>query len=388
MDSPKIALASDTIDDADIARLIDWLRTKPRLTMGAVTAELEKRWAEAAGTEHAVFVNSGSSANLLMLYALKAGGRLEREKVAVPCVAWATDLAPLIQLGIEPVLVDVNLRNLSVDLDHLEEVFEKERPAALLLVSVLGLPPDMDDVVALCARYDVTLLEDACEALGSRYDDRKLGSFGVMSTYSLYYGHHLSTIEGGMVCTDDDDLLATLRMLRSHGWDRDLDEDEQGALRSRWGVDDFASLYTFYLPGFNLRATDLQAHIGIGQLDRLEAVVERRFENYRRYLERLDPRLWRPRVDPWHLVSNFAFPLLHPRRDDVVALLRSNGIEVRPLICGSLGTQPFYAERFGRLELPNASIVDRQGCYLPNHHRLTEDEVETVCKLVNSVAPE
>ncbi|HEX3324636.1 MAG TPA: DegT/DnrJ/EryC1/StrS family aminotransferase [Solirubrobacterales bacterium] len=386
--SPRIALARDTIDDSDVDRLIEWLKSRPRLTKGKVTVEFERDWAQAVGTEHAVFVNSGSSANLLMLYAMKVSGRLKSNQVVVPSVAWATDLAPLMQLGIEPILADVNLRNLGVDLDYLEKIFYERRPSALLAVSVLGLPPDMEEVQSLCSRYGVTLLEDTCESLGSRYGDRLLGTFGLMSTYSLYFGHHLSTVEGGMVCTDDEDMFGALKMLRSHGWDRDLKPEQQETLRARWGIDEFEALYKFYLPGFNLRATDMQAYIGLGQLEHLDTVIGRRHENYRLYLRRLRADLWRPSVASEHLVSNFAFPLLHPRRERVVEVLRSNGVEVRPLICGSLGNQPFFVERYGRLDLPNASIVDRQGCYLPNHHLLTAADIELVCELVNSVPPE
>lgn len=382
---PKITLARDTIDDADVDRLIEWLKTRPRLTKGEVSLEFEQRWAEAVGRRHAVFVNSGSSANLLMLYAMKVSGRLESNKVVVPAVAWATDLAPLMQLEIEPILADVNLRNLAVDLDHLERIFSEHRPSALLLVSVLGLPPDMEEIQSLCSRYEVALLEDTCESLGSRYGDRLLGTFGLMSTYSLYFGHHLSTIEGGMVCTDDAEVFAALKMLRSHGWDRDLRPEEQKALRARWGVDKFEALYKFYLPGFNLRATDLQAYIGLGQLDRLDAVVSKRSKNYRLYQGMLSTDLWRPAIASEHLVSNFAFPLLHPRREQVVELLEEHGVEVRPLICGSLGNQPFFVDRYGQIDLPNASTVDRLGCYLPNHHHLSDGDIEQVCELVNSV---
>jgi CDP-6-deoxy-D-xylo-4-hexulose-3-dehydrase len=382
---PKITLARDTIDDGDVARLIEWLETRPRLTKGEVTLEFEQRWAGAVGTKHAVFVNSGSSANLLMLYAMKISGRLKSNKIVVPAVAWATDLAPLMQLDIEPILADVNLRNLAVDLDHLESIFREQRPSALLLVSVLGLPPDMEEIQSLCARYEVVLLEDTCESLGSRYGGRALGTFGLMSTYSLYFGHHLSTIEGGMVCTDDAEVFAALKMLRSHGWDRDLGPEEQRALRARWDVDEFEALYKFYLPGFNLRSTDLQAYIGLGQLGRLDEVVSRRYENYRLYQEMLSTDLWRPTVAPEHLVSNFAFPLLHPRREQVIGVLGEQGVEVRPLICGSLGCQPFFIDRYGQVDLPNASRVDRLGCYLPNHHHLNDDDVAQVCDLVNSV---
>jgi len=159
-----IRLVENTIDKNDINALIEWLQTEPRLTKGPVTLEFERQLAEWFGTEYAVFVNSGSSANLLMLYALKMSGMMKNQKVVVPSLCWATDLAPVIQLGMEPILVDCNLENLSVDLDHLELLFSLHEPSALLLVSVLGLSPDMDALADLCRKYDVHLLEDNCES--------------------------------------------------------------------------------------------------------------------------------------------------------------------------------------------------------------------------------
>ena len=383
MEREPITLAGNTIDGAAIDRLIDWLKTHPRLTKGPVTTEFERRWALAADARHAVFVNSGSTANLLMLYALKVAGRLRSDKIVVPSVAWATDLSPVLQLGLEPVLVDTNLDNLGPDVAQLERVFKQEMPAALLLVSVLGLPPDMEEIVALCSRHKVILLEDVCESLGSRYMGRLLGTFGLMSSFSLYYGHHLSTIEGGMVCTDDDELHNILKMLRSHGWDRDLNPADQARLRNEWGIDDFDALYTFYIPGFNLRATDLQAYLGLDQLDRMDLVVRQRNANYNLYRGLLGDVVWAPTVSAENFVSNFAYPVIHPKRDAIVQRLVGQDVETRPLICGSMGTQPFYVDRFGRLELPNASIVDRQGCYVPNNHQITNEEIRFVCGLIH-----
>jgi CDP-6-deoxy-D-xylo-4-hexulose-3-dehydrase len=282
----------------------------------------------------------------------------------------------------KPVLVDVSLEDLAVDPAHLEEVFERERPGAFFCVSVLGLPPPMDQILELCARYDVALLEDACESLGSAYAGRPLGSFGTMASYSLYYGHHLSTIEGGMVCTDDDELARLLRMLRSHGWDRDLGADDQAALRSRWKRSEFDAAYTFYVPGFNLRSTDLQARIGLMQLERMDAVIARREANFKRYVRRLGEATWTPTIEAGHRVSCFAYPVLDANRDALVEALASRGVETRPLICGSMGNQPFFVERFGRQDLPGASRVDREGLYVPCHDRMTDDEVDLVAETI------
>ena len=194
-----ISLVKDTIDEKDIDRLIDWLKTYPRLTKGSVTLEFEEKFSNWLGRKHSVFVNSGSSANLLVLSALQQGEYLKNNKIVVPSTAWSTDLAPVIQLGLKPLLCDSNMKDLSVDLEHLEKIFIEEAPSALLLVSVLGLVPDMESVVELCEQYEVILLEDTCEGMGCEYIGRKLGTFGLVSTFSTFFGHHISTIEGGII---------------------------------------------------------------------------------------------------------------------------------------------------------------------------------------------
>jgi CDP-6-deoxy-D-xylo-4-hexulose-3-dehydrase len=253
-----IPLTKDTIDNHDIDALIQWLKTYPRLTKGERTLEYEKQWSEAIGCKYSVFVNSGSSANLLMLYSLIEAGLLARgDKVIVPAVSWSTDLAPLIQLGLEPLLCDCNLDNLSVDLEHLISLILKEKPKALLLVSVLGLVPDMKAINEICNKNNVILLEDVCESLGSRFEDKCLGTFGFMSSFSTYFGHHISTIEGGMICTNDRKIFNLLKSLRSHGWDRDMDIEVQNKVRQKYLIEnDFDSLYKFYHFGFNFRSRD------------------------------------------------------------------------------------------------------------------------------------
>ena len=210
----NIPLQRDTINNADIDRLIEWLKTYPRLTKGNVTLEFEKKWSKWLGTKYSVFVNSGSSANLLMLYALIISGRMKNNKVVIPGLCWATDLAPILQLNLEPILCDIDLGTLSIDLEELEKTFIEENPSTLLLVSILGFSPRMNEIIELCKKYDVILLEDNCESLGTEYEGKKLGNFGLMTSFSTYFGHHISTIEGGVVSTNDDemnDLLLSIR---------------------------------------------------------------------------------------------------------------------------------------------------------------------------------
>ena len=379
-----ITLVKDTIDNKDIDQLVDWLKTYPRLTKGSLTLELEKKYSKWLGSKYSVFCNSGSSANLLMLYALKQAGYMKNNtKVVVPSVAWATDLAPVIQLGFEPILCDSNMEDLSVDLEHLEKIFQEDEPSTLLFVSVLGLVPNMDKIVELCLRYNVTLLEDTCESMGCEYKGKKLGTFGKMSSFSTYFGHHISTIEGGFVSTDDKDLYELLVSLRSHGWDRDLSKDTQRKLQKEWNVSEFDAMYTFYYPGFNLRSTDLQAFIGLGQIDKLDEWGERRENNFWFYNNLIKNDYWKPKTQSDSFISNFAYPVIHPNRNEIVDKLQKNYVEVRPMICGSMGTQPFYVKEYGKLELPNVSIIDKYGFYIPNHPNLTEDEIEFISYIVS-----
>ena len=381
----RIDLIQDTIDNKDIDSLIEWLKTYPRLTKGSKTLEFESKWSNWLGTKYSVFVNSGSSANLLMLYALKVLNKMRNNKVCVPSLCWATDLAPVLQFDMEPLLVDCNLDNLSVDLEHLEEIFIKERPSVLILVSVLGLSPNIKKITELCEKYDVILLEDNCESQGTKFENVKLGNFGLMTSFSTYFGHTMSTIEGGMISTNNKEVYETLLQLRSHGWDRDLTEDKQKELRSAWDVTDFSALYTFYIPGFNLRSTDLQAQIGLQQLDKVDGMIQNRYNNFLYYKSKLDGKIWFPKSFENEFTSNFAIPVITKSSEDkenLVKDLQDNNIACRPLISGSMGTQPFYKKLYGEKKLPNCSIIDERGIYVPNHDKMTNEDIDRVCEIL------
>ena len=384
-----INLVKDTINNNDIDILIEWLETYPRLTKDKLTLEFEEEWSNWLGTDYSVFCNSGSSAILLMLYALIQGDYIKKDSaVVIPSAAWATDLAPVIQLGLEPILCDINFDNLSVDLNHLEEIFIRNNPSAFILVSVLGLVPDMKDIADLCDKYNVHLLEDVAEATGSSYKGKKLGTFGLMSIFSTYFGHHLSTIEGGIVSTNDKKLMNVLKALRSHGWDRDMSDDFKNKLRRKWNVDDFNALYTFYYPGFNFRPTDLHAFIGINQIKKLDDNIIKRNKIFDIYNSNISNDYWKMKIYEDRFVSNFAYPIIHPKRNEIVKCLLENNIECRPMICGSMGNQPFYIKEYGSLTLPNVSKVDRFGLYVPNHPSLKKSEIDCIVNIVNEVINE
>lgn len=390
MSKEKIALVKDTIDKDDVDNLIEWLKTYPQLTKGPKTIEFEDKWSKWIGSKYSVFVNSGSSANLLMLYALKVLGNLRNNHIVVPALAWATDMAPVMQLGFDPLIVDCNMSNLAVDVSQLESIFNFHKPAAMILVSVLGLSPNMDKIVQLCKKYGVILLEDNCESQGTEFEGTRLGNFGLMSSFSTYFGHTMSTIEGGMVCTNNKKVYDLLKMLRSHGWDRDLDATTQAELRDKWDVDDFSALYTFYEPGFNLRSTDLQAVIGIKQLDKVDEMIDIRNENFYHFLDTIKSydkkkKVWKPVECKDSFTASFCYPMIFQSKSDkdkAVKALIENNVEARPLICGSMGTQPFFVKKYGRHETLNAATVDECGIYVPNHPKMGKKEIEFICKTV------
>lgn len=380
-----IKLVSDTIDRSDINSLIEWLSQDeiPRLTKGDLTSTLEQEWAKKIGTKYSVFVNSGSSSILLSLAAFLQRKNLKNKKIVIPGLSWATDISSPMLLGMEPIMCDCNLSDLSCDLDHLEDLFKQHNPAAFILVSPLGLVPDMDRVLALCKQYDVFLFEDVCESMGSKYQGNYLGTFGFASFYSMYFGHHLSTIEGGFINTNDEDFYHLLLMMRSHGWDRDLPRSKQLELRNQYSVSDFDSLYNFYVPGFNLRSTDLQAFIGLRAIKKLDSYCERRRANFELYKKNIKINLINIEERSGDFVSNFAYPILNEYKKDIVSELISSNIEVRPLIAGDMSQKPMWYEQYGHVNLPNCRIVNQNGFYIPNHQDLKTEDVLNICRIIN-----
>jgi len=283
----KYPLAKETINQDDVNALIDWLKTNPRLTMSELTKEFEQKWANYIGTKYAVFTNSGSSANLLMINTLIQSGRLKSKKIIVPAVSWSTTISPIIQFGYEPIMVDADEKTFGIDLDQTEELLKNKYTTSnrydkfgdiggIIFVQVLGIPHYKDRLLELCDQYDVPLLEDSCAALGSSYEDgTKVGQVGDMSTFSFYFGHQLSTIEGGMINTNDEELYHTLLMLRSHGWGKYLPKGLYKQKMIDNNIDTFNEPFTFLVPGFNLSPTDLQAFIGIRQVEKADWMSER-----------------------------------------------------------------------------------------------------------------
>ncbi len=383
----KYFLAQDTINQNDVQELISWLQTNPWLTQGALVRQFEETWASWLGTRHAVFVNSGSSANLLMVYAhLLSEPR--NKKIILPAVSWATTVAPAIQLGLEPLLCEADSKTLGLDLNHLEALLKKSQAAAVMPVHVLGVPNDMAGLARLKEKYGFSLLEDVCAATGSSYRNQKVGTFGAMSTFSFFFGHHISTIEGGMVCTSDDALHEILLQIRSHGWAKDLPAQRRDEKAAEAGIQDFNKPFTFYYPGFNVRSTDLNAKIGLTQMKKIDAVVNQRVLNHRIYQKEFSTMPgFEFQKNQDAEISSIAFCALAPSpeaRAKVTERLTAEGIETRPLGGGNMSRQPFWKRVFPEQDFPVADRVMDTCFQLPNHPSLSTEDILFICKTVRA----
>lgn len=381
----KYHLAEDTIDNGDVDALIGWLKTYPRLTKGKVTLDFEAKWSKWLGVKHSVFCNSGSSANLLMYYALLLSGKLKNKKVIVPSVGWVTSIAPAIQFGFEPIMCEADTETFGLDLVHLEKLLQEHEPSTVLMVQVLGVPHKMDELLALKKKYGFYLLEDACAAIGAAYHGSKIGTFGDMSSFSSYFGHQFSTIEGGLVSTSDPQLNDLLLMLRSHGWSKDLNAASHQALTKQYDIDDFHSPFVFYEPGFNVRSTDLNAFIGLGQVDKLDWIVSRRQENHAEYNKLLGGKLTTQQPVADSTVCSISFGALAKdteQRRAIVAALVENGVETRIFSAGNLGLHPFWYNRYGKASFPMADRIHHCGFFLPNNPSLTVEDIRTISQVV------
>lgn len=363
----------------------------PILTNGPHCVAFEREWSEWLGVKHSVFVNSGASANLLSMAVLRIR-HPEGGEVIVPPLTWISDVATVLQNGFTPVFADIDRRTLAMDpAQILSKITDRTR--AVFLTHCQGFDGLTDALVAELERRGIPLIEDVCESHGATHGGRRLGSIGWMSNFSFYYAHHMSTIEGGMVCTNDDAVYQQLRMLRSHGMVRELNDAD---LKKSWQAEhpELNPDFIFAYPAYNVRNTELGAILGRSQLKRLDANVERRTRNLVRFLERIDP----VRFQTEFLLegsSNYAFNLIVNQPDleytaRLMARMREEGIEFRR---GSAGggnqlRQPYLkgiVPDGHHRDFPNTEHVHFFGFYLGNFPDLRDDEIDTVCAIVNRV---
>jgi len=381
-------LASSSWDEDEIAAL-QRVIADGRFTMGEQVRDFERRFADYFGSRHALMVSSGSMANLVGVAALffRSNRPLQRgDEVIVPAVSWATTYYPLQQYGLRLRFVDVDLHTLNMDVTQLEAALSP-RTRMVVAVSILGNPAALAELRDFCDRHDLILFEDNCESMGARLDGRYAGSWGDIGTFSTFFSHHISTMEGGVLVTDDDELYQLACCLRAHGWTRDLPPDS-GLYQRRSA--DFFEAYRFILPGFNARPLELSGAVGIEQLKKLDQLIAARRRNAAHFtgLFRDDARLL---IQREHGESSwFAFTLLlHPgladARGRVMAALKAAGIEFR-IVTGGCFTRHdviryFDYDTVG--DLPNANLVHDQGFFVGNHPRDLRRELDLLRRTID-----
>jgi CDP-6-deoxy-D-xylo-4-hexulose-3-dehydrase len=364
-------------------QLNDFISQAEILSFGPQCQLFEKSFSSYQGRSETVFVNSGSSANLAVIQALLNLGKINKgDKVGFSAVTWSTNTMPLIQLGLEPVPIDVELDTLNISAKKAIEAIEKFDLKMIFLTNLLGFCDDIEKITEVCESHNVLLIEDNCESLGSVYKGKNLGNYGYASTFSFYVGHHMSTVEGGAVCTDDEDLVTMLRLVRAHGWDRNLSLADQTKIRDRFNVNStFYSRYTFYDLGYNLRPTEINGFLGNNQLEYLDEIVEKRSDNFKDFSKLYENKKYYPlKFDHIEQVSNFAVPIVcksHKTRNELVDACEDK-VEIRPIVGGNMTEQPFfqkYISNTSRYELKNASLIHQNGLYFGNNPELTKKEI-------------
>lgn len=377
-DAPVVRLHEPTFGADEINAALECLLTV-RITMGPKVLTFEREFIERFGWTHGVMVNSGSSANLLALAALAnpdtADGLKPGDEVIVPALSWSTTVWPVIQMGLVPVVVDIDPVTFNIDPAAIERAIGP-KTRAVMIVPVYGNPCAMDAITDICHRHSLTLIEDCCEALGAFYDGKALGQFGRVGTYSFYYSHHITTLEGGICVSNDFELAEMMRILRAHGWVREV-QDQQ-----RW-YDRYPEVHPRFLfvnLGYNLRATDVQGAMGSLQLPKLDGFVNIRRDNaawFRRTLGAYEAFLEFQEETPKgrHSWMGFAVRVKADapfHKDELTAHLNAAHIETRPVICGNVARQPglkLYPHRVsGPLDHSDA-VMDR-GFSFGNHQAI------------------
>lgn len=367
--------------------LAQFVLSTDSFSMGKECEKFERAFAEKQGRRYAVLVNSGSSANLVLIQALMNLDILKKgDQVGFSALTWATNVMPLIQLGLTPVPLDCELETLNVSPQIVRE--NLENLDALFITHVLGFSHGINEIKELCEENGVVLLEDNCEALGSVSQGIRLGNFGLASTFSFFVGHHLSTIEGGMIATDDEALYEMLLMTRAHGWGRNLAPDSKQRIEKKFGIDPFFAQYTFYDLAFNLRPTEITGFLGNRQIPFWDEIVTKRQENFLRFSEKTlqNPRIMPLEIRDLETVSNFAMPLVFKEKEGFLRAresFKSADVEIRPIIAGDITDQPFYRKYVEeKRDCPNSRLVHENGLYFGNNPELTGDELRLLEELV------
>jgi CDP-6-deoxy-D-xylo-4-hexulose-3-dehydrase len=367
--------------------LAEFIMTAPRLSMGAKCREFEKEFAKIQGRKHAVLFNSGGSANLAILQTLKNLNYLKNgDKVGFSALTWSTNTMPIIQLGLEPVPIDCDPGVLNVMLPDLKKIADKVRIKAFFVTNALGLAGNLAEIKKYCCENEIIFIEDNCEALGTELHEGRTGNFGLASSFSFFVAHHMSTIEGGMICTDDDDFAEMNRIVRANGWDRNLDSSQQIKWRQKYDIkSEFNAKYTFYDLGYNFRPTEITGFLGLFQLKFLSENIKIRENNYlilEPYIKDNEELI---SLNRSHIkvLSSFALPVVckdSKTMEKYTDQFSGAGVEIRPMIAGNMQKQPFYSKYVSsKYDLPGTDFIHQCSFYCGNYPGLSEEDIQTLC---------
>lgn len=357
-----------------------------QLSMGEQVAAFEEEFAIFQGAKKAILVNSGGSANLAILQSLKNLGKLkDGDKIGFSALTWSTNVMPILQLGMQPVPVDCDRKTLNTMSHQLKQRLKETDLQAFFITNALGFAGDLSNILDVCHDNNIILIEDNCEALGTELPAGKAGSFGIMSSFSLFVAHHMSTIEGGIICTNDEEIEEMLRIVRANGWDRNLSAQQQQKWRKKNDVhSEFNAKYTFYDLGYNIRPTEITGFLGHYQLKFLKENIEIREKNYLILESYVKDNPDLQTFDRSHIsvLSNFAFPVLckSPQlKNRYMDQFSGAGVEIRPMIAGNIQRQPFYKKYVSHLyELPDTDFIHDCGFYCGNYPELNKIDLETL----------
>ena len=367
-------LSADTWDRKEIVAINKVLKSK-LMTQGKNVKKFEKNFSKYLGTKYSVMVNSGSSANLLMIAALfytkEKRKKLKRgDEVIVPSRGWSTSYFPLQQYGLKLKFVDVDLKTLNFDIDQLSKAISK-KTKLILAINICGNSNEFSKIFKIIKNRNIILLEDNCESLGAEYKQRKTGTFGLMSSSSFYYSHHISTVEGGMISTDQKELYQILLSLRSHGWIRDLPSKNKIKNKSK---NDFNNSFSFLLPGYNLRSTDINASAGIEQLKKLPQLIKQRRKNASFYQKVFGDSKFILQKEIGYSSSFWLTFIIKKsfkiNRNNLIKKLKNAGVECRPIVSGNFVKNKVCKylnfKVYGKLK--NADYISKNGFAIGNSH--------------------
>ena len=385
-----LPLMENNITKDDKKKLINFLKKTNSFTQSKNVADFEKKWSQWLGVKYSVFVNSGSSANLLSISALKI---LEGNgEILVPTLTWVSDIASVIQNNFKPVFVDINPKNLAMDEEEIKKKITK-KTKAVFLSHIQGFNGLSVGLLKFLKKRKIHLIEDVCESHGAKFMNKKLGSFGLISNFSFYYAHHLSTIEGGMICTNSKKVYEILRMLRSHGMVRESGNVNYEKMITKKNKD-LSPKFIFMYPAYNVRNNELQAVIGLNQLKRLNKNNKIRSNNLIYFLKKLNSEFYRTDYNI-NGNSNYAFPLVLVKksmknRNLLEKKMTQFGIEFRRGNAGGGNQlrQPYIKKLFKKIkisEYPEVDHIHHFGYYIGNYPSLTRSKILKVCNLLNSI---